>query len=182
MAVVSRPIHPTRRATLLGRLRRWLASGWASVLAYVLLLVLGYALLTPVFSWGQQKLDDLRYGYPRVTQIEGFVGHGEVGDVPTHLMALNLHGQVSIIEIPGGDATQVRSYAGPYLVGGDGRYVVPHLSLRDLTGDGQADLLLQVRDEIVVYVNENGSFRIMTPAERSAVMSASLPVAAEAAP
>ena len=54
----------------------------------------------------------------------------------------------------------------PSLVGADGRYVVPHLALSDLTGDGQADLLLQVREEIGVYVNENGTFRLMTPAER----------------
>jgi hypothetical protein len=165
MAVVSRPMRSDRRAALIGGVRRVLASGWQAVLAYVLLLVLGYALLTPVFTWGQRRVDDLRYGYPRTTQIEGFVGHAEKG-APTHLMALNLHGQVSVLEIPGGDATQVRSFGGPYLVGADGRYVVPHLALRDLTADGQDDLLLQVREEIVVYVNENGTFRLMTPAER----------------
>jgi hypothetical protein len=146
--------------------RRALESGWTTVLAYGLLLVLGYALLTPVLTWGQRRVDDLRYGYPRATQVEGFVGHAEQGGAPTHLMALNLHGQVSVVELPGGDAGQVRSFEGPYLVGADGRYVVPHLALSDLTGDGQADLLLQVREEIVVYVNENGTFRLMTPAER----------------
>ncbi|HWQ15969.1 MAG TPA: hypothetical protein VNL77_24430 [Roseiflexaceae bacterium] len=172
MAVVSRPIHTSRRASLLGAARRALASGWTSALAYVLLLVLGYALLTPVFSWGQRRMDDLRYGYPRTTQIEGFVGHTEDGGAPTHLMALNLHGQVSVLEIPGGDVSRVRSFEGPYLVGADGRYVVPHLALRDLTGDGQDDLLLQVRDEIVVYVNEGGTFRLMTPAERARLTAA----------
>lgn len=167
MAVVSRPIHSSRRASLLGGLRRSLASTWTTALAYGLLLVLGYALLTPALTWGQRRVDDLRYGFPRTTQIAGYVGHAEASGAPTHLMALNLYGQVSVVELPGGDASQVRSYEGPYLVGADGRYVVPHLSLRDLTGDGQADLLLQVREEIVVYVNESGAFRLMTPAERA---------------
>jgi hypothetical protein len=173
MAVISRPIDGSRRA--LGAARRALASGWTSALAYVLLLVLGYALLTPVFGWGQRKVDDLRYGYPRVTQVEGFVGHAEEAGAPTHLMALNLHGQVSIVEIPGGDAAQVRAIPGPYLVGADGRYVVPHLSLRDLTGDGRAELLLRVRDEVVVYVSDNGVFRVMTPAERSQLVASEAP-------
>lgn len=172
MAVVSRPIHLSRRATRLGGLRRSLASHWTTALAYGLLLVLGYALLTPALTWGQRWVDDLRYGSPRTTQVQGYVGHAEESGVPTHLMALNLYGQVSVVEIPGGDTSQVRSYEGPYLVGADGRYVVPHLSLRDLTGDGQADLLLQVRDEVVVYVNERGAFRLMTPAERSQLAAA----------
>jgi hypothetical protein len=61
----------------------------------------------------------------------------------------------------------MRAIVGPYLVGADGPYVVPHLSLHDISGDGQADLLLQVREEMVVYINENGTFRLITPAERA---------------
>jgi hypothetical protein len=166
MAVVSRPLGPERTSALHGTLRQLFVSGWQSVLVYLLLLVLGYLLLTPAFTWGQRRVDDLRYGYPRTTQITGFVGHAEEAGAPTHLMALNLHGQVSVLEIPGGDVSQVRSFAGPYLVGADGRYVVPHLALRDLNGDAQPDLLLQVREEIVVYINEGGTFRLITPAER----------------
>ena len=175
MAVVSRPLNSSRRAILLDRARRALSSFWTSALAYLLLLVIGYALLTPVFGWGQRRLDDLRYGYPRSTQVEGFVGHAEQGGAPTHLIALNLHGQVSVLEIPGGDTTQVRPLTGPYLVGADGRYVVPHLSLRDLTGDGQVELLLQVRDEVVVYVNDAGAFRLMAPEERAQLEAAGAP-------
>jgi hypothetical protein len=133
----------------------------------MLLLVLGYLLITPVIGWGQRRLDDLRYGFPRTTQIDGFVGHGEQGGAPTHLIALNLHRQVSILELPGGDIGKVQVLAGPYLVGADGENVTPHLSLQDIDGDGLVDLLLQVREEIVVYINDNGSFRLITPAERA---------------
>jgi hypothetical protein len=147
--------------------RQALASWWRTALAYLLLLVLGYLLLTPVVTWGQRRLDDLRYSFPRTTQLDGFIGHGEESGDPTHLMALNLRGQISILEFPGGDPAQSRALAGPYLVGADGPYVVPYLSLADVNGDGQADLLLQVREEVVVYINENGTFRLITPAERT---------------
>lgn len=167
MAVVSRPIKNSRRIALPGGVRQTLSSWWMTAIAYMLLLVLGYVLLTPVFTWGQRRLDDLRYGFPRTTQLDGFVGHGEESGMPTHLMALNLDGQVSILEFPGGDPARLRAFPGPYLVGADGPYVAPHLSLADLTGDGQADLLLQVREEVVVYVNADGSFRVITPAERA---------------
>ena len=147
--------------------REALSSWRAAALAYLLLLILGYLLLNPVFAWGQRRLDDLRYGFPRTTQLEAYVGHNEVGGAPTHLVALNLHRQVSVLELPGGDPAQVRVVAGPYLVGGDGEYVVPHLALQDVDGDGNVDLLLQLRDEVVVYLNKDGTFRLITPAERA---------------
>ena len=71
------------------------------------------------------------------------------------------------IVLPGGDPTKTSVLAGAYLVGADGSYVVPHLALEDVNGDGSADLLLQVRDEVVVYLNENGTFRLITSAERA---------------
>jgi hypothetical protein len=171
MAVVSRPTRNSRRIALAGGVRQALSSWWAAALTYLLLLVLGYLLLTPVFTWGQRRLDDLRYGFPRATQIDGLVGHDEAGGEPTHVIALNLRGQISILELPGGDPAKTRAIVGPYLVGADGPYVVPHLSLQDVSGDGQLDLLLQVREEIVVYINENGTFRLMTPAERAQLVS-----------
>ncbi len=167
MAVVSKSLKDSRRIVFPDGVRQALASWWGAALAYVLLLLLGYMLLTPVVSWGQRRVDDIRYGFPRSTQIGAFVGHGEEGGEPTHLIALNLRGQVSILELPGGDATQVKSVAGPYLVGADGPYAVPHLSTKDVTGDSRPDLLLQVREEIVVYVNDGSSFRLITPSERA---------------
>ena len=166
MAVVSRPIK-SRRAALSGTVWPALSPWVATALAYILILVLGAMLLTTAFAWGQRRLDDLRYGYPRTTQIDGLVGHNESGGTPTHLIAVNLNRQVSVLELPGGDASKLQVLAGPYLVGADGDYVVPQLSLADLTRDGNVDLLLQVRGEVVVYVNDHGVFRLLTPAERA---------------
>ena len=167
MTVIAQPMPTSHRIVLPGGQRQALASWWRTALAYLLLLVLGYLLLTPVFTWSQRRLDDVRYGFPRATQLDGFVGHGEKSGDPTHLMALNLRRQISILELPGSDPMKTRVFAGPYLVGSNGLYVVPYLSLEDINNDGQADLLLQVRDEVVVYINENGTFRLITSAERA---------------
>jgi hypothetical protein len=51
-------------------------------------------------------------------------------------------------------------------VGADNRYVVPRPALADLTGDGRADLLVTVRGETLVYVQEGDGFRLVTPEER----------------
>jgi hypothetical protein len=167
MATVSRPLKTQRRIRLPGGLRDALPPWAMAAVTYLLLLILGYLLLTPVLAWGQRRVDDLHYGYPRTTQVDGFVGHNETGGEPTHLIAINLRRQVSVLEIPGGDAAQVRVLEGPYLIGADGGYAIPHLALEDITGDGNVDLLLQVREEIVVYVNDSGTFRLITPAERA---------------
>jgi hypothetical protein len=170
MAGVSPPIKNPRPNALPGGVRP-APSWWTTALIYVLLLVLGYLLITPIIGWGQHRLDDIRHGFPRTTQIDGFVGHGEAGGAPTHLIALNLQRQVSILEIPGGDPGNVRPLVGPYLVGADGENVTPYLSLQDMNGDGKTDLLLQVREEIIVYINDNGSFRLITPAERAQLVA-----------
>jgi hypothetical protein len=171
MAIISRPLKPQGRIPLPGGLREALSSWRTAALAYMLLLILGYLLLTPVFAWGQRRLDDIRYGFPRATQLDAYIGHNEVGGEPTHLIAINLRRQISVLELAGGDPAQLRVLAGPYLIGADSEYVVPHLSLEDATGDGNVDMLLRVRDEVVVYVNDNGTFRLITPAERALLAS-----------
>lgn len=112
-------------------------------------------------------IDDLRYGRPRMTQLDAFVGHDEAEGRPTHLMAINLNRQATIIELPGGDSAKARTIAGPYLFGA-GEDLTPLLiSLRDMDGDGTVDLLLDVRNEQIVYLNKDGTFRLPAPAEQS---------------
>src|SRR5438034_11522471 len=51
MAVVAQPMQMSHRIVLPGGQRQALASWWRTALAYLLLLVLGYLLLTPLFTW-----------------------------------------------------------------------------------------------------------------------------------
>ena len=56
MAVVSRPMKQSRRIALPSGVRSALSSLRSTALIYILLLVLGYLLLTPVFAWGQRRI------------------------------------------------------------------------------------------------------------------------------
>jgi hypothetical protein len=143
----------------------WMLRVMAIAVAGLVLVVGGTALV----DWGRVRFDDLRYGRPRTTHLTGFVGHGDGEGVPTHLMATNLNRRITIVEIPGGDPAKIRTIAGPYLVGKDEDLTAATMRLTDVTGDGHPDLLLRVKNEEVVYVNDRGEFRLMTRAERPAV-------------
>lgn len=140
---------------------------------YVVTLVLAavaiYVLVGFMLGKAQIVIDDVRYGRPRTTQLDAFVGHEEANGQPTHLLAINLNRQATIIELPGGDAAKARTITGPYLFGADEDLTPLHLSVRDMDGDGQVDLLLDVRNEQVVYLNKEGVFRLPTPAEQAAL-------------
>jgi hypothetical protein len=167
MAVTSKNLHSTRRAQAYSptRPRR------LNAVAYAITLVLAVLAVYVVVGLAMGKLhvivDDLRYGRPRTTQLNGFVGHDEAAGKPTHLMAINLNRQVVIVELPGGDPAKTRSIAGPYLFGADEDLTPVVLSLYDADRDGQVDLLLDVRRELLVYLNKDGVFRLPTAAEEA---------------
>jgi hypothetical protein len=126
-----------------------------------------YVVVSLLVGKGQVLLDDLRYGRPRTTQLDAFVDHEEAAGQPTHLMAINLNRQAMVIELPGGDAAKTRVISGPYLFGAEEDLTPLRLSLRDMDADGKPDLLLDVRNEQIVYLNREGAFRLPTPAEQA---------------
>ena len=69
-----------------------------------------------VWNWGQNTIDDFRYGRPRTTQVDHFVGH-EKNAVPSHFIAMNLGGQIYIVEIPGGSTSTSYLLVGPRFIG-----------------------------------------------------------------
>lgn len=116
-------------------------------------------------------LDDARYGRPRTTHVTGYVGHGaEAPGRPTHLIGVNLSRQVVVLELPGGDANAVRHIPGPYLFGSGEDLTPVVLLLRDVDGDGRDDLIIDVRNEHVVYLNRDGAFRLPTPEEHTLLL------------
>lgn len=128
-----------------------------------------YVLVSMLLGKAQVAFDDLRYGRPRTTQVDAFVGHEEAGGQPTHLMAVNLNRQAMIIELPGGDLAKARTINGPYLFGANEDLTPLTLAIRDIDNDGHVDLLLNVRNEQVVYLNKDGTFRMPTPVEQAAL-------------
>jgi hypothetical protein len=165
MAVTTRALRvsqgvPTQR-------RRWLTGFRPAVYGGTLLLVgvAIYLLVGFILEHAQTLIDDVRYGRPRTMQVVGYVGHNEVPGRPSHFIAMNIDRQTLFIELPGGDATQARSFQGPYLFGANEDLTPVMLTIEDANGDGANDVLLHVRREVVVFVNHEGSFRPATEAE-----------------
>lgn len=174
MAVTSKNLNSAQRAVQVQTKRRP-QSEQLHVGMYLLTLMLAsiaiYAIMSVVVSRVNLTIDDIRYGRPRTSRIEAYVQHGDAPGKPTYLMAVNLNRQVSVIEIPGGDPAQTRSFAGPYLFGADEDLTPVTLSIKDMDGDGLPDLLVDVRREQIVYLNRDGTFRLPTADERATLQA-----------
>jgi hypothetical protein len=169
--------HKSLRSTQAARPRGGALLHRLQILAYGVTLILAaiaiYVVVSLLLGKASVLIDDLRYGRPRTTQIDAFVGHEETAGQPTHLMAINLNRQVMVIELPGGDAAKARTLSGPYLFGADEDLTPLRLQVQDLDGDGQPDLLLDIRQEQLVYLNRDGAFRLPTPEEQAALQRGS---------
>ena len=127
-----------------------------------------YLVVSAVVHWTQVTMDDLAYGRPRTTHLAAVVGHNNDSPAqPTNFIGLNLNRQVTVFEIPGGDTSKATVINGPYLFG-EGEDLTPvHLDTVDVNGDGKLDLMVSVKDEQLVFINDNGSFRAMTAEEKT---------------
>jgi len=134
-----------------------------------------YLVVSTVITWTQARIDDVVYGNPRTTQLDAVVGHNDSPANPTHFIAINLHRQISVLELPGGDISKAVAITGPYLFG-DGEDLTPvHLQLSDMNADGKPDLVVTVKNEELVYINDKGGFRPITDAEKAALEQAPPP-------
>lgn len=136
--------------------------------------VVAYQVLAGALFWARVKVDDFRYGYPRSYQIDGYVGYDESNGQPTHFIALNLHRQVMVMIVAGDDPTHVTTLKGPYLYGADQEYTPVTLRLIGVNSDGYPDLVLNVAQQQVVWVDQprQARFRPLLPAEHAAAMRA----------
>ncbi len=152
----ARSEEPSRRIRL-----HWLI--FVGVAAIIM--IIGWIAFSALASWWQVTQDDWHYGRPRTFQIDAVVGHNDSAANPSHFIALNLNRHIQIIEIPGGDATKAKIYAGPMLIG-QGQDLTPvTLTFKDVNGDGKPDMIVNVQDSHFVYINENGAFRPARPDE-----------------
>jgi len=160
-APVAAPARSVSPLPTLPDLSRVIVTG-AVVAMLALLLYLG---ITGLIGWLRVKLDDMHYGRPRTFQTSAYVGHGESPGNPSHFVALNLNRRVTVIEFPGGDVSKPQVVVGPYLFGRAEDLTVVRLRLDDVNGDEKPDLTVRVKDERLVYMNENGGFRPITAEE-----------------
>jgi hypothetical protein len=139
----------------------------AYIVTFLLALLAIYAVMGHVVAWGTSHLNDVRYGATRTFQMDAVVGHEDGAGTPTHFIAMNLNRQVAVIEIPGGDPSKTRTLTGPYLFGADEDKTPVLLRLEDLNRDGAKDLIVNVKNEEIVYMNRDGEFKPITAEERT---------------
>lgn len=126
-----------------------------------------YAVISMAVEWAQIKLDDLQYGRPRTYQMDAYVGQNEAEGAPSHFIAMNLNRRITILQMPGGDSAKVSTIIGPYLFG-QGEDLTPvQMSAQDVNGDGRPDLVVSVKNEQLLYLNDGAAFKLATPEERA---------------
>ncbi len=141
----------------------------AGVAVFALVAYLG---VSAALDWSRVKLDDLQYGRPRTVQMDAYVGHNESEGMPSHFIAMNLNRRVTIVQLPGGDTTQASVILGPYLFG-QGEDLTPvELNAQDVNGDQKPDLVVSVKNEQLLYLNDGASFKLATAEERAAIQKA----------
>jgi hypothetical protein len=126
--------------------------------------------ITQLVAWGANAYNTILYGYPRTFQTDAIVGHQDSASSPSHFLALNFHGQIEVIEFPGGDPTHARVFLGPQLFGPNSDLAPATLRFTDLNGDGKPDMVIEVQSGQIVFLNDQGSFRPLKQNEQNQIM------------
>lgn len=172
MAVRSQEIrNPARPSAPLARPYVLIPSLHMHTVAYLitglLALLAIYAVMGNVVGWGRERYEDVVYGTPRTFQTDVVTGREDSAQNPSHFMAVNLGGQVTIYQLPGGDPAKTRIISGPYLFGAGESKTPVLLKFEDINGDQVKDMIVTIKNEAIVYLNRDGQYVQLSPEERA---------------
>jgi hypothetical protein len=132
------------------------------------LLYVGVGMIAALALWvtastllalGTEKYNDLIYGNPRIFQTDFVVHHNNDSPThPSHFIALNLHGQVIIVELPAGDPTKSIDYIGPELIAVGDEKIPITLTFSDVNNDKKVDMIVHIQDKEVHFCNNGTKF------------------------
>jgi len=128
--------------------------------------------VTQVIAWGNGVLDLLHYGNPRTYQTDQVVGQGDSLLHPSHFEALNLRGQIVILDFPAGDPARAREFTVSSILGPNAAQVVVTLRFVDVNHTGKPDMVIEAGGAQTFLVNAAGTFRPPTPAEQQQILRA----------
>lgn len=137
----------------------------------LLLLVVGACSLFTVnivIPWLTIKHDDYVYGRPRKTYLAVDVNPTDRTTLLSQFIAINLDRQIAVLYIPDDDVEQTQTLKGPYLFGAGADLTPVKLRTALVNKDPFPDLIVSVNDEEIIYITENGKFRLISEAERTA--------------
>ncbi len=130
----------------------------------LLCMLVGFVVFSALTTWWQHTDDSLHYGMPRTSQMDAVVGHQDSAAHPSHFLALNLDGHLSVIEMQGGDLGKTVIYAGPVIYGQDANLVAVTLSVAH-DQNGQPELVLHYQNnEVILYDGKDGKFHLQPQA------------------
>ncbi len=137
--------EPEKQREQRGQRGQGLQIHWLLLFGIGMLLMLGlYIGGFQLWNSATSIYNDWTYGTTRTYQLDAVVGDHDSASAPTHFIALNLHGTVDVIEIPGGDVTHAKVYSGPHLLWNQADKAVVTLEIKDINGDHQPDVLVHI--------------------------------------
>ena len=136
--------------------RRFHWSVWLGMV--MLIMLLGWVMLSAFGTWWTDWRNYTTYGYPRTYQLDAVVGHGDSAEHSSHFIFLNLNGQVVVVEFPGGNLAKAIVYKGVTLLGVNPSYVPVTGSFADMNGDGKPDMVISYEGNTQVWLNNGSKF------------------------
>ncbi len=119
------------------------------------------------------EYNNVVYGNPRTYQVDAVVGQGDDAQHPSHFLAVNLRGIVTIIDFPAGDPGRARVLATTSVLGPNADQAVVTLRFIDVNhNNGRPDMLIDIDGVESVLINDQGTFRPPTPAEQQQILNA----------
>ncbi len=112
-----------------------------------------------LIGWVQGTLNTWQYGFPRTYQTDAYVGQEQTNQ-PSHFLAINNHGQIEVIELPGNDPTHAQIFLGPHLVGTNADLLPVTLRFLDPHHTHQPNMLVQFGNSSVLFLNRQGTFQL----------------------
>lgn len=125
---------------------------------FMLIMLLGWVILSAFGTWWTDWRNYTDYGYPRTFQLDAVVGHGDSPAQPSHFVFMNLKATVVIVEFPGGNMAKTIVYKGATLFGGNPSYVPVTGSFADMNGDGKPDMIISYGGNTQVWFNNGQKF------------------------
>lgn len=126
-------------------------------------------ILGPGGKWWNDWRNYTVYGDPRTFQTDAIVGQNDGLGHESHFIAVNLRGQIIVIEFPGSDPSKGQDFLITTLSGPDADEVPVTLTFADVNGDGKPDMIIHFAGQEVVYINDRGTFRPAKPGESTNV-------------
>jgi len=135
-------------------------SGLWYLLVPVFFICLGAVLAAIIPPAIQQWRDNKAFGFPRTFQTSASVGHGDPHSPGSHFIAMNLDGNLEVIELPGGDPAKYppQLYRLATLTGSSADLVAVTVSFGDVNGDGKPDLIASYGGTETILFNNGKGF------------------------